>query len=90
MPFVPAVVYYVFGDRDRLLYVGMSTNLLVRLGAHAQTAAWWSEVTRVDWVDFYSAAEARQYESEQIRILDPVGNTAGRAIRGETYTPAAP
>lgn len=69
---------YVCYDRDRtVIYVGMTNDLLRRMGQHLAGSPWWADVRRVD-VEHYSTREgAALRESLLIQALDPWANVAG-------------
>lgn len=65
----PVAVYRVFDAYGRLLYVGRSTNPLLRMGDHAKRA-WTTQIARIEatWFDEIDAAaeeERRAIASER-------------------------
>ena len=59
---------------DRLLYVGMSTNLRPRLRIHRNGAAWWREMTCVDVQFYVGRKEALRHEWRAIHVEGPAYN----------------
>jgi hypothetical protein len=80
IPFAePHAVYRIFGDDDRLLYVGRSRWPAERIRQHARRAAWWPHARRheVTWhpdKDTATVAERRAIQAERpahnVRIGD--------------------
>jgi len=56
-------VYRLFGDADRLLYVGIAFDLSRRYMQHKKTKPWWPEVLRkeVCWFETRRLAEAAEH-----------------------------
>jgi hypothetical protein len=69
-------VYRCWAD-DELLYVGISSNLLGRLGSHSASQPWWPDVTDVEWDVFDSFADASYVEHLQIVTYRPSRNRVG-------------
>ena len=67
------VVYRVYGVH-RLLYIGKTTRLLERLGAHARHSCWWSEADRVEVIRFESEVAADEAERVAIQSENPPYN----------------
>lgn len=66
-----AYVYRFFDSRDRLLYVGVTTDVGARLTSHRRSSEWWSEACRAQ-VDFHeSLAVARHAEALAIIAEQP-------------------
>lgn len=78
----PTEVYYLSDRRGRLLYVGMSRQLDVRVEQHRWKQPWGDQIAHVRSEQFNTRAEARQREAEAIRRLSPIHN-----VRRETGRP---
>lgn len=75
------VVYHIY-DGDALLYVGVSNNLLGRLGQHSKSSWFrYGYPTRVEWFEFESRVSAEFAEAQDIARLQPSHNVAGVEIR---------
>lgn len=76
-------VYWLYGERDVLLYVGIARDPRARWRQHAASKAWWGDVvTRtVEW--FPTLAEAREVETGAIREALPLHNSMGSVARGD-------
>lgn len=59
-----------------LLYVGVSSSILSRLGSHALNASWWVDVDRVEVHDHPSRYQAGTCETRTIREERPKYNGA--------------
>lgn len=74
----PGCVYRAYDEFDRLLYVGMSTNLEGRIHKHRHQKPWWREsvvLITEEWFD--TRAEALAAEAVAIKHEDPIYNVAG-------------
>jgi excinuclease UvrABC nuclease subunit len=67
----PHALYRFFGIDGSLLYVGITSMLLTRLGRHGEDKPWWTAVARVDVQHFGSRREALQAEEEAIKAEHP-------------------
>lgn len=80
-----AFIYLLFGERDRLLYVGRARNPGNRFDKHRRHKEWWPEVRslaifQVTADDHLSSMRAvATAELIAIQELDPVYNIAGRS-----------
>lgn len=72
----PTAVYRMFGQGDRLLYVGASHAPLVRIAQHADDRPWWRQVDRIslDW--FPCRESALAVEKSAIERENPAYNVA--------------
>lgn len=73
-----ACVYRAYDEFERLLYVGMSTNIVGRISKHRHQKPWWREpvvAITEEWFD--TRAEALAAEAVAIRNEDPIYNVAG-------------
>jgi hypothetical protein len=62
---------------DRPLYVGMSTNVLARVGTHVVNPAKRPRITRVTLVKCFSAEDMEQTEGRLIEFYEPELNQLG-------------
>lgn len=68
-------VYRAYAAADRLLYVGVSSNPVNRIGTHNIVAAWWLEAVRVDLEHLPAGTTlAEAEEAERLAII------AGRPV----------
>jgi predicted GIY-YIG superfamily endonuclease len=74
----PTSVYRLYDATGVLLYVGVSSNLVSRLAAHASEKHWWPQVAKKTVVTYGSRGEALMEEDRAIRTESPVHNVAGR------------
>jgi predicted GIY-YIG superfamily endonuclease len=70
------VLYRMYDDRDRLLYVGATTRLITRLATHEQERPWWDEVTTVRLERFATWEELAEAEKAAIQIENPRHNVS--------------
>jgi hypothetical protein len=83
------VVYRLLGERDELLYVGMSGNLQSRLQQHSKQD-YWRLVRSVETEDLPDREAAVMREGNLIYELDPPLNKAGRrTLEGEVLAACA-
>lgn len=73
----PTFVYRLFDASDRLLYVGVSSNLGTRFKAHAKDKNWWPDVVRFSLVQHADRVEALAAELAAIRSERPLHNIVG-------------
>lgn len=71
---LPTAVYRLFDETDRLLYVGITCDLALRLADHKLCKPWWSVVVRVEVEMFSSRAEALAEERDAIATEVPLHN----------------
>jgi hypothetical protein len=84
-------LYRMYGDANRLLYIGISKNFGMRWQKHASTQPWWPQVKRqtIDWYD--SREEARAAELAAIPAEKPLYNKYDtRPIAASPSAPKAP
>ena len=75
-----AVSGFVYVARDgggSVLYVGMTTNLRGRFGAHARSSSWWSLRGSIEVTECENADDARALEDDLICRFDPPYNARG-------------
>ena len=72
----PTALYRLYDAKDRLLYVGITSDLMGRLTAHADKP-WWPDVARKTAEWHPTRASAAEAEMKAIRSEDPVHNIAG-------------
>lgn len=73
-------IYRHFDSEGRLLYVGMSLNVMRRTRSHFHSAAWWDEVATITIQRFETKADACAAELHAIRTEGPLHNRLG-AVR---------
>lgn len=71
-----AVVYRMYDADDRLLWVGMSTNLIQRIVSHRATQQWWPRVAKVTVDHFAGRKAAAAAERAAIAAEAPEFNKA--------------
>lgn len=73
---LPHAVYWIYGDHDLILYIGITRHLRVRLSTHKrkQRDTWWPMVQRyeVEWYPNFHAAKA--IETSELRCHRPMCN----------------
>lgn len=74
----PTVLYRLYGEGGRLLYVGITCGPRDRFKTHHQEKSWWPEVVGATFEHFETRRAALVAESEAIRNEDPYYNVAGR------------
>jgi predicted GIY-YIG superfamily endonuclease len=75
---VATALYRHFDSDGRLLYVGISLNVVARLSEHCKTSHWFGSITRIDVERFRSRQAALAAERKAIRTEKPLHNIAGR------------
>lgn len=70
----PCAVYRMFAADGHLLYIGASTNLLVRVKDHERLKPWFKTVAAVTLVWFPTGDEARAAEKLAIATEQPEWN----------------
>jgi DNA-directed RNA polymerase specialized sigma24 family protein len=75
-PELPSFVYRAYASDGRLLYVGVTRNVRLRIGQHAATKPWWKDVADVHVDMFPSHREALAAEGKAIREELPANNVA--------------
>lgn len=72
--FTPTAVYRLYAAEDILLYVGVTSDIELRLAQHAETQPWWNHVVRytVDWMS--SRSSALRIEAHWIAQDSPLYN----------------
>lgn len=87
----PTALYRVYGDADRLLYIGISKDFGIRWNQHARVQPWWGDKKRltVDWCDSRDAAEAAERaaikaEKPKYNIVHNGPAVAEAEVRGVT------
>lgn len=66
-------VVYVVSCADDIRYVGVTSQLPVRLAQHS-AAPWWDEGLSVAWREYPDRVSAERAETEAIAALDPTEN----------------
>lgn len=67
-------LYRFYGADETLLYVGISTNVVARMGQHADSQPWWELVARTTVEHFPTREEAREAEQAAIDSGKPSFN----------------
>jgi predicted GIY-YIG superfamily endonuclease len=71
-------VLYWFTDDERVLYVGMTSDLQRRIREHRHTKKWWHRVRVIHWVPQPSVDAALRAEVAAIKTLRPIYNQQHR------------
>jgi hypothetical protein len=72
------VVYRFYDADDRLLYVGSTSRLPMRMVSHQKNSAWWPQAARVAWCLYPTLSWARHAESCAIAFELPRYNIVGQ------------
>lgn len=73
-------VYRYYDSDGRLLYIGVTKNLIGRQEDHNQTRPWWPEVASASFIHFDTRQEALDHETAMIGIQWPKYNKAGPVL----------
>lgn len=73
-------LYRFYDSNGRLLYVGITVRLPLRLRQHNDTKPWWTDVSDVTVEHFASRPEAARAEQEAIRLELPLFNIQHRPV----------
>ena len=78
-PTRPLTLYRCYDAADRLLYVGITGNLTVRLRAHSHRKPWWPDTARVasEQIDVLDRFDAEDQERAVIVAERPLHNIRG-------------
>lgn len=71
------ILYRYWDSTDRLLYVGISVNALVRMTQHRDEAAWWSEADKVTFERLPTREAMYEAERYAIEVEHPLHNVVG-------------
>lgn len=69
--------HFVYIHRDEegaCLYVGMSSNVMLRQGKHSRESSWWPQVRQVEFIRCESRSLALSLERRMIEKLRPAMN----------------
>jgi predicted GIY-YIG superfamily endonuclease len=69
----PCCVYTLRDETGAAVYVGLSTQMMWRLGQHSQKP-WWTTVASASFEHFDDLGLARRREAELVRALKPKHN----------------
>lgn len=69
------ILYRFYDDAGQLLYVGMSTNILLRINTHRRNSHWWSDAVEMKMQRFANSEELAEAEIIAIRHEEPLHNT---------------
>lgn len=72
----PTGLYRLYGDDDRLLYVGISLSVASRLSQHSHDKSWWADVRHITVEHFENRTTAAWAERLAIRNEKPLHNVA--------------
>lgn len=75
----PTALYRFYDGIDRLLYVGITNNLITRWADHRAEKPWWPQVSKRTVVLYGSRGEAEDAEKTAIRMEQPIHNVVGRS-----------
>jgi hypothetical protein len=67
-------VYQLLSRDGRVIYIGSSSAVFARLGQHAKTKDWWSQVAGVEVESFTSRDEMLEREQVLIEMINPAYN----------------
>jgi hypothetical protein len=70
----PTGLYRLYGDDDRLLYVGISLSVASRLSQHSHDKSWWADVRHITVEHFENRTTARWAERLAILNEKPLHN----------------
>ena len=77
----PTYVYKAFDRQDRLLYVGVTSDLDARFAAHRSTSQWWPYMSRHSLIGpFENRADALAAERDLIKSERPLYNVQGLSL----------
>lgn len=85
----PHALYRFYDAQDRLLYVGISTDIGARWKHHSREKEWWRDVTRATIEHLESREAALAAEAAAIRIERPAWNIAGMPVAARAPGPQA-
>lgn len=74
----PTTVYRFYDSDSRLLYVGVSKQIPIRLRSHNSEKPWWLDAAWLTFEHFASRPEALAAEAAAIVAEDPLYNIQGR------------
>jgi hypothetical protein len=69
-------VYFASDQTGRLLYVGVTGDIFVRVSQHAVTAPWYPDMHHLRVETYPTRADAENREAEAIATLSPAHNKA--------------
>ncbi len=71
VPPSPHCVYWLYGDNDEILYIGVTKNPRARLASHKCTKDWWPLVRRHELVWYDDETKAKDSETVALRRHRP-------------------
>ena len=74
-------LYRHYDANGLLLYVGMSSDTIRRLGQHASSSSWYPDIAKVVVEGCLDANDARRRETDAIRSERPIHNNLGQRLR---------
>lgn len=80
MPMGTTALYRYFDDQDRLLYVGITSDLTIRTRNHMKASDWMDFAVRSTIERYASRPEAEAAEHKAIAEETPIFNARGNAI----------
>lgn len=79
IPEAECFVYRIYNRRGGLVYVGITNDLMTRIGDHRKRSLWWPVGATVRWSEHDSRAAARREEVRLIRRHRPPNNIESNA-----------
>lgn len=77
------VLYRVYDDHDRLLYIGQTVQPGMRLRKHAESKEWWPAVAGITLQHFRSRDDIERAERMAILLEEPILNVQHNLVRGD-------
>ncbi len=81
------ILYRFYNQAGDLLYIGMSTNMLMRLKSHRHDQPWWGEAVEIKMERFATRDELAAAEITAIELERPRHNVAHLRARGPLSRP---
>lgn len=76
-------LYRHWGDKDILLYIGITNNCAARTDNHERAAAWYNKITRITVEPFSSRTAAAKAEKKAILKEQPIYNSTHKKKRAK-------
>lgn len=78
---LPHIVYRAFDADGRLLYIGCTSNLHLRMRSHSSQSGWFSAMARLEIEEHVNRLRAEQAERRAIATEEPLFNKIHRTTR---------